>query len=120
MPFRDATDYEDYGDPFTKAGYSGGKFITASSRMAPGVVDERAKPIMNQMDFYAGAMARISVYAHPYDSMGNTGVTFLLNNVQKAGDGKRIDGRKAATEEFEPLAKGKAAKGKEDDLDDMF
>jgi hypothetical protein len=59
--------------------------------------------------FYAGARVRASVVAFAYeyreDASGpvmKRGVSFGLNNVQKLGDGPRLDGRKAAQDEFEP------------------
>jgi Protein of unknown function (DUF2815) len=110
LPFRKGREYREYGEPFTDPG---AVFISASSNGAPGVVDARAKPIMKQQDFYAGCKARISVYAHAYDSMGNKGVTFLLNNVQKTGDGKRISGRADAEEEFDAV-------DSDADADDLF
>lgn len=115
LPFRDASDYTEYGEPFDRD--DGSTMIIFKSKSAPGVVDARAKPIMNQMDFYAGAMARVSCYAHAYNSMGNKGVTFLLNNVQKMADGERLAGaRQNAEDEFGPISEG----GEEGDLDDIF
>lgn len=116
MPWRDGSEYAEYGDPFV----AGATFVTAKTKQAPGVVDERAKPIMKQMDFYAGCMGRASVYAHAYDTMGNKGVTLLLNNVQKTGDGERMSGRQRAEDEFTPVkgAKGKAAADTAEDDDD--
>lgn len=108
MPWRDGADYADYGDPFVP----GSTFITIKSNQAPGVVNEYAKPIMNHMDFYAGCMARASFLCWGYDSMGNKGVTLLLNNVQKMGDGERLSGRSRAEDEFEPVKKGPAPSGK--------
>lgn len=111
MPWRDGSDYEEYGEPFV----AGATFITAKTNQAPGVVDERAKPIMKQMDFYAGCMARISALCYAYDQMGNQGVTLLLNNVQKTGDGERMSGRMRAEDEFTAV---KGAKTSSDALDD--
>lgn len=114
-PFREGSEYEEYGAPFSNDGTI---FISASSNGAPGVVDARAKPILKQQDFYAGCKARISVYAHAYDSMGNKGVTFLLNNVQKVGDGERISGRQNAEDEFDEVEDEGSGKG--GDADDLF
>lgn len=116
LPWRDGIEYEEYGEPFTN---DGAVFISASSRSAPGVVNERAKQIMKQQDFYPGCLARISVYAHAFDSMGNKGVTFLLNNVQKMGDGTKLAGaRKNAEDEFDAVEG--SGKGGDDDLDDIL
>ena len=113
-PWRDGADYADYGEPFV----AGSTFITIKSNQAPGVVNERAKPIMNEMDFYAGCQARASFLCWGYDSMGNKGVTLLLNNVQKTGEGTRLSGRQSAENEFQPVAgaKGGSALGDDDDL----
>jgi hypothetical protein len=113
MPWRDGGDYAEYGEPFVP----GSTFITIKSKQAPGVVNERAKPVMNEMDFYAGCMARASFLCWGYDSMGNKGVTLLLNNVQKTGDGTRLSGRQSAETEFEPVkgSGGKAAADLDDD-----
>lgn len=113
LPFRPASDYEKYGEPFDRDDDS--IMVIFKSRSAPGVVDARAKPIMNQMDFYPGCLARVSCYAHAYDTRGNKGVTFLLNNVQKTGDGERLAGaRKSAEEDFGGTGED------ENGLDDIF
>ena len=114
MPWRDGSEYGDYGEPFVE----GAIFVTAKSKQAPGIVNERAKPIMNQMEFYAGCMGRMSVYCHAYDTMGNKGVTLLLNNVQKTGNGDRLSGRQRAEDEFTPVA-GADKSGSGDGLDDL-
>jgi hypothetical protein len=51
--------------------------------------------------FYPGAKVRVSVKPFAYDTDGNKGVGFALHNIQWLGHGDRLDGRKAATEEFE-------------------
>lgn len=108
MPWRPGSDYASYGDPFGDDTI----FVTAKSKTPPGIVDKKARPIMNQMDFYAGCQARMSVYCHAYDQMGNKGVTLLLNNIQKVGEGNRLSGRKSAEAEFG------AVDGDDDDGDD--
>jgi hypothetical protein len=50
---------------------------------------------------YPGAQVRGSVSAFGYDYQGNKGVSFGLNNLQKLGEGERIDGRVAADAEFD-------------------
>jgi hypothetical protein len=50
-------------------------------------------------------MARCTVNCRAYAQQGNQGVHFLLNNVQICRtDGRRLDGRKSATEDFEEFA----------------
>jgi Protein of unknown function (DUF2815) len=92
-------------------GYSpGSTFINVRTEQKPGCVylwpgpdgkpadipDDRIKG-----DLYAGAFVRASLRAFAYDTNGNKGVAFALNNIQKLGDGPRLDGRKAAADEFE-------------------
>ena len=54
----------------------------------------------------------MSVFA--YDKAGNRGISFGLNNVQKLGDGERLDGRLKAEDDFDPI-EDKPAK-----LDDLL
>jgi len=112
LPWRDAEEYDQYGEPFVE----GNIMINLKSRTPPGVVDERSQPIISASDFYAGCLARASCGVWPYDTKGNKGVTLLLNNVQKAGEGKRLDGRRAAEDEFDALVDG----GSSDDSSDLL
>lgn len=50
--------------------------------------------------FYAGAKVRASVTAFYFSKAGNSGIGWALNNIQKVGDGDRLDSRKAAHDEF--------------------
>jgi hypothetical protein len=59
--------------------------------------------------FYAGKRVRAAIvaFAYEYRETANgpvmkRGVSFGLNNIQALGDGPRLDGRKAAQDEFEP------------------
>ena len=49
---------------------------------------------------YAGCRVRASLNAFAYDTKGNKGVSFALNNIQKLADGERLDSRTAAIDEF--------------------
>jgi hypothetical protein len=112
LPFRDASEYSEHGEPFEE----GRIMVNFDCREAPGVVDERAKPILKQSQFYAGCLARVSAYAHAYEFAGKKGVKFLLNNVQKTGDGERLSAsRKNAEDEFRD-----SSKADDDDDDDLF
>ena len=100
VPWREASDYEQYGEPFT---IEGATMINFKSNTAPGIVDSRAQPIMDKKQIYAGCKMRVSFGVWPYDTDGSKGVTLLLNNVQKAGDGPKLAGRADAEEEFESI-----------------
>jgi hypothetical protein len=97
-----------YIEQAKKYGYPEGcTFISVTSKDKPGVVstfrgeDGRPQEITDEKAIYSGAIVRASVYAHAYDSAGNKGVTFFLNNVQKIRDGQRMDGKIDARDEFE-------------------
>ena len=83
----------------------------------PAVVGRDAKPITDQREIYPGAKVRASVRAYPYGGKGTDmtpGVALGLGNVQKLGEGVRIDGTKSAADEFgalEPLPAAPLADG---------
>ena len=109
MPWRNAGEYEDYGEPFT----DGNVMINFKSKEPPGVVDAKAQPILDKNKVYSGCKMLVSYAPWAYDQKGNKGVTLLLNNCQKAGEGKRLSGRPDPSEEFEAL------EGADDD-EDLF
>ncbi len=96
----------------TAKGYADGStFINTRSDRQPGLVylhagpDGKSPAVIEQKDIvevlYPGAQVRASVVAFAYDTGTNKGVSFALNNIQKLGDGARLDSRVAATEEFD-------------------
>lgn len=66
----------------------------------PQIIGRDAKPLTDTREIYPGVRARLSVGVFAYTRKGNKGVSFGLNNVQKLGDGPRIDNRKSAQDEF--------------------
>ena len=101
LPFRE--DGEDKGYP------AGSVFINAKSKGKPGVVDRykgpdgKPRPITDPDEMYAGALVRASVRFYGFETKGNKGVAVALNNIQKLGDGERLDGRMKAEDEFDAL-----------------
>ena len=98
-PFRDGDadkpDSPEYADKI---------FVSARSKEAPQVVDRNPKiRLLTTEDFYSGFFARATLIAFAYDTAGNKGVSFALQNVQKWKDGPKLSGRKDASEEFESL-----------------
>lgn len=99
------TDSEDKGYP------EGSSFINARTEQKPGLVypwaaEGSTKPAVVPEDkvkevFYPGAKVRATVAAFAYDRNGNRGVAFALNNMQKVGEGERLDNRVAAENEFD-------------------
>lgn len=107
-----------------KKGYApGSTFINVRTTRKPGVVyayagpDGKPLPIPEDLiedALYPGAQARISVNAFTYNVKGNKGVSFSLENVQKMGEGERIDGRRKAEDDFDADPNAKPA-----DLSDL-
>lgn len=105
LPFR--TDDEKYP--------AGSVFINARTTDRPGVVSrfidpatgkakritEESQTVGNPDEIYPGAVVAVAVTAFGYDQRGNKGVSFALNNVQKIGDGERLDSRVKPEDEFE-------------------
>lgn len=97
-PFRkgeEKPDLEGYGEGIV--------FVSASSKMKPGVIDAKKNKITDEEAFYAGCYARATVVAYAYDKAGNKGVAFGLNNVQKIRDGESLTGRVAAENDFDEV-----------------
>jgi hypothetical protein len=112
LPWRDGSDYEEYGEPFSEKSV----FIRLTTRTAPGVVSAQRRPILDDGEFYSGCLARATAGVWAFDTAGNKGVTLLLNNVQKVGDGEHLSGRRAAEDEFEDAEVGSG----DDDETDPF
>lgn len=107
-PFRDNAEREG------KSGFvEGGYFISARSKNRPGMVDQDLQLVMDPESVYGGRKARLSLRPFYYDSEGNKGVSFALQNVMLlADDGTRYDGRIDAENDFAKFradAGGKAA-----------
>jgi len=112
-PFRDGdedSDQEAYKDKI---------FIRVSSKSKPGLVDKDRNAILEAEDFYSGCYARATVNSFAYDTAGNKGVSFGLNNIQKLADGERLDNRTAAEDDFDDYT-GSTKAASETDDDGMF
>jgi hypothetical protein len=95
-PFREGGEkagvYEGY--------HKGDIFISPWSKDKPGVVNAMRQDIIDFSDIYAGWLARANVRPFAYETGGNRGVGLFLDSVQFLREGKRLDGRKAASESF--------------------
>lgn len=99
LPFRDGDN--ERGD---KPGYENTIFVSASSKQRPGVIDREKNEIMEQDGtFYAGCYARATLIAFAYEQMGNIGVSFALQNIQKLRDGEQFSGKRKAQDEFDTV-----------------
>jgi len=108
LPCKDMT-YDGYDIP-------GGIFIRPWTKNKPGIVDAQRQEITVPGDVWAGQNVRCTVTPFPYEQTGNRGISFGLNNLQICRtDGKRLDGRKKATEDF-PDDLGDASGPADDDI----
>lgn len=88
-------------------------FLNARSQHKPGLVHRIPDPAfptrplrieepdMVEKLFYPGAVVNATVRAYYYNVKG-AGVTFSLENVQWVADGKRLDSKVDATDDFSP------------------
>ena len=81
--------------------YKGNWFIRMRTDRKPQVIDAKKQPVFTDDDVYSGCLLRVSGNVFAYEREGNRGVTFGLNNVQVLEKRARLDGRKAAEDEFE-------------------
>jgi hypothetical protein len=115
LPFRDGSekDYEGYGPDVI--------FVSASSKMKPGLVDQNMQAIIEPSEFYGGCYAHATVNAFAWSFMGKNGVSFGLRNIQKVRDGEPFSGRSKPENDFDAIptetagAAAAPAAGVEDD-----
>ncbi len=106
MPFR--TDVADKGYP------EGATFVNARNKQKPGVVhayngaDNKPALLTDESLIYPGCFARAVLVAFGYDTKGNKGVSFSLQNIQHLGDGPRLDSRKNARDDFDAVEEAPA------------
>ena len=82
-------------------GYKAGDiFISPWTKNKPGAVNAHKEDIIDWSEFYAGWICRANVRPFAYDTAGKRGASFFLESVQFLKPGKRLDGRKAASESF--------------------
>lgn len=72
--------------------------INVSANEAPGIVDENLQPMMEKIN--SGDYIRADLGAFWFETSGNKGVSFGINNVQFLERGERIDGRQDAATAF--------------------
>lgn len=112
-PFRKCDEREDEESGEMPEGYEkGGHFMNLRSTQQPGVLNRKAKPILDAEEFYAGcyAIATVSCYAYEFKNkqgaVMSAGVGFGLNNLQKTRDGDPLTTRRKAEDEFKAIEGG--------------
>lgn len=104
-PFRptDEKDYNGYREMI------GGVYIQPWSKSRPGIIDAMKIDITTPDDVWPGQIVRATVNPFTYDTSGNIGVAFNLNNIQICRtDGPRLDGRRSAQQDFDEYDTGMA------------
>lgn len=112
-PFRDGAEKD-------LPGYEDVIFVSASSKVKPGLVNEDAEPMLNPEDFYPGCYAHAYLTCYAYDTAGNRGVAFGLSTVQKTRDGDPFAPRNNAQDDFAPVNPGTAVAEEATDIEDVF
>lgn len=97
------TPFRDQGEKEFEGYEEGAVYINATSKQKPGLVDAKVQEIIDDSEFYAGCYARATVRAFAYDTAGNRGVAFGLQNIQKLRDGDPLGGRTRASQDFEAV-----------------
>jgi hypothetical protein len=116
-PFRKCSEKE--GSPFDD--HPNGIFISAWTKVAPGIVGPRLEELIDPADVFAGQLARCTVRPFAYEAAGNKGVSFGLNNIQIVKpDMDRLDGRKPARNDFDAVDEPEAVAAGGDDADEPF
>jgi len=67
----------------------------------PTIITEAMQITGQEDEMYPGCLVQVVVSPFVFDKGMKKGVSFGLNNVQKTGEGARIDGKRAATDDFE-------------------
>ena len=76
--------------------------FSANEDRRPGLVDASLQDIIDDSEVYSGAWFRVQVRCYAYDTAGNKGVGFGLENVQKTRDDDPIGkGKVPASKAFE-------------------
>lgn len=96
--------FRDQGEKTFEGYVKGAIFINATSQQRPGLVDAQVQPIIEESQFYSGCYAIASVNAFAYEQLGNVGVAFGVNNIQKVRDGEPLGGRTRPEADFKPVA----------------
>lgn len=76
-------------------------FTMGSTKRKPGIVNKNGESLTQDgnEEFYAGCWARASVNPYAFDKMGK-GVAIGLGNIQKLGEGERLDAFSSAEDDF--------------------
>ena len=107
-PLRDGdTETKGDGSPMGEE-YAGHWFFNTKSAKRPGAVDAEGNDILGNDEIVSGDHGRVSLNAYAYDTAGNKGVAFGLNNIMFTRRGKPLGvARSSAADDF-GIVKGKS------------
>lgn len=83
--------------------YADSYFINATSKTAPGIIDQNKIKLTDSSAIYSGCYVRVSLNFYAFNTNGNKGIAAGLNNVQKWADGEFLGGRAKAEDDFDEL-----------------
>lgn len=107
LPFLDAFEKTKGDEQF-----KGWVMLRLASVNKPQIIDASNAEVIEPHEVYAGRWARFTVRAFAYDTDGNRGVSFGLQNAQLLDHGEPLAANFArATDEFDPVVAGAAASG---------
>lgn len=113
-PFLKAEDYEyeGYDDSVV--------LVRATGLQKPGLVNAAGENVSEESEVYPGRWCVASLRAFAYDTNGNRGVAFGLQNVQLLDHDEPIGGRARAEDEFEAVETASDPAGKKSSADSVF
>ena len=98
LPLRDGdTERED------DVNYQDAYFINASSKQAPGIIDQNKIRLTDSGTIVSGDYIRASINLFPFNTNGNKGIAVGLNNIQLVEKGEPLGGASAAEDDFDEL-----------------
>lgn len=113
-PFLKAEDYE-------YEGYEEGwTVLRPNSLQKPGIVDGAGNNVSEESEVYPGRWCVASLRAFAYDTSGNRGVAFGLQNIQLLDHDEPIGGRARAEDEFEAVDVPADKDGKKKSANSVF
>ncbi len=95
----DGDGVRDDGEPYGPE-CVGHMILRVSTKTRPGLVDRQCNEIIDPDELQSGDYIRASIVAGAYDTSGNRGVTFYLNNVQCLAKGEPLGSHSRAADEF--------------------
>lgn len=99
-PMRDGDGYFAEKPEAGRSCYQGHMFLSAASDNPVGVVDKYLRPIIDPSEFYSGCWGHADVRLYAFNKGGGIGIGVGLNNLMKAKDDDRLDGRQSAQQAF--------------------